>query len=281
MRAANGLRALALLTVAVALALPAAVAQAAFGVQPNSFEAETCLTSSCAYASVEKDHGEAYTQAAGHPPVGVTTFELNHQKGLLGEEPEGALRRVRVDVPVGLAANPQALEQCSKADFEAEKCPSGSRVGTNELTVLVKALGTDLTVAAPVYDLVQPPGLPLEFGIHVEALADAVNEHVLLEGHLSWSSDYHEYFEIRGIEQENPVLKSKLIFDGTAGGDFLTLPSDCSSTTTSMLEVESGTGEISRAQTDTPVGLKGARRCPSDPSLKSARKRLNQTSPTG
>src|ERR1700739_664872 len=78
---------------AAAAALCAALAPAAhasFGVPSSKWEAGTCKTETCTYASCEANHAEAFTQSAGHPPDGLTTFELNHQKGLLGEEPEGA-----------------------------------------------------------------------------------------------------------------------------------------------------------------------------------------------
>ncbi|HEY2140886.1 MAG TPA: hypothetical protein VGG98_02350 [Solirubrobacteraceae bacterium] len=272
----------ALASIALFAATSAPAAHAAFGVMESNFEAGTCVEASCTYASPK---AVFYTQAAGHPPFGITTFEVNHKKGLLAEEPEGApLKRVRVDIPPGLAADPETLEKCPIAEFKADNCATkypGSRVGTNQLTVFIKALGTKLEVEAPVYDLVQPAGLPLEFGIHVEAVAGLLaNEHVLLEGHVSWakepaleargiaSGDYHEYFEINGIEQENPALKSKLIFNGRAGkGNFLTLPSVCSSSTTSYLEVESGAGQISRTQTHTPVGVEGCDKVPFKPTV--------------
>ena len=78
-----------------------------------------------------------------------------------------------------------------------------------------------------VYNLEQPPGLPLLFGIHVEVPLVA-NEHMFLEGHVDWAGDFHEYFEINNISKAVPVLKSKLNFDGRAGkGNFLTMPSNC------------------------------------------------------
>src|ERR1700689_2514142 len=80
-----------LASVAIA-AICAPAAHAAFGVEEDNFEAGTCMTSSCTYASVMAHPGEAFTQAAGHPPVALTVFEFNHKSGLLGEEPEGAVK---------------------------------------------------------------------------------------------------------------------------------------------------------------------------------------------
>ena len=60
---------LALTGAVAACAAPAA--QAAFGVQEQNFEAGTCVNTTCTYKSVEKTSAEAYTQSAGHPPLGA------------------------------------------------------------------------------------------------------------------------------------------------------------------------------------------------------------------
>ena len=266
----TGASAVALASAILATAAPAA--QAAFGVEEHAFEAGSCMTSSCTYASVQAHPGEAFTQAAGHPPVALTAFEFNHRSGVLGEEPEGAVKNIRVDLPPGLAGNPQALPKCPVATFQHDECAPDTQVGTNELTVFD---GIDnLTISGTVYNLEQPSGIALDFGIHV-AVEPLVSVHIYLEGHVSWWSDYHEYFEIDNVPREGEVLgvkvplavlKSKLIFNGRAGsGDFLTLPSECSSTTTSYLEVTSWEGQVSRTQTHTPVGVEGCANVPFKP----------------
>lgn len=259
----------ALATLALVAATFAPAAHAAFGVTESNFEAGTCIVSSCTYASPK---GDFYTQSAGHPPFGITTFEVNHRKALLGEEPEGALKRIRVDVPAGLAANPEALPKCKRTEFDANACPADTQVGTTELIAFDGV--NDLPVSGKVYNLEQPAGLPLVFGIDT-GVEPLVNVHIFLEGHVSWSSDYHEYFEINNIPKEGElgglkvplsVLKSKLIFNGRAGaGNFLTIPSVCSNSTTSHLEVESYAGEISRTETHTPVGVEGCDKVPFKP----------------
>jgi hypothetical protein len=265
---------IALLTGAVvAIWVPAA--QAAFG--PASFEAGTCINTTCSYASIEHDKGEAFTQAAGHPPWGITKFELNHS----GNNVEGAaLKRLRVDIPPGLAADPQALPKCSQAQFKANTCPPETQVGTTELDAVAAETLTLNGLKGKVYNLETPPGLPLDFGIDVEA-AGALTAPVqlYLEGHVDWSGDYHEYFEINNVPEEAEVkllvvpvkaklkvLMSQLNFNGNAGqGNFLTIPSVCSPSTTSHLELESYTGEIARTETHTPVGVEGCDKVPFKP----------------
>src|ERR1700683_2386151 len=275
LRASTRVSLVALMAAAAAAAVAAPAAQASFGVSEANFEAGTCMTTSCTYAS---PHSDFYTQAAGHPPWGITTFELNTSEGLLKvKQPEGALKRIRVDVPPGLAADPEALsEHCSIGAFEDEGCPHGSEVGKTELTVFDGL--TDLTVGGTVYELERPARLPLDFGLHVNPLKALIHPvHLLLEGHVDWEGDYHEYFEINNIPKEAElilggkvplsVIKSKLLFEGQKGGNFLTLPSVCSSTTTSYLEVESYEGAVARTQTHTPVGIEGWSSVPFKPTV--------------
>jgi hypothetical protein len=242
---------LAMLVATAALCGVAAPAtHAAFGV--TTFEAGTCSVAECEYTSPPSAF---YTQAAGHPERGITSVELNSKTSPFGKEPEGSLKRLRVDVPPGLAADPEALPKCPIKTFEADGCPSETQVGETQLTVFV--LLANLNVTGQVYNLEPSAGLPLEFGIHVNVPAVA-NEHIFLQGHVAWSGDYHEWFQIDNISKSIPILKSKLLFNGRAGeGNFLTLSSVCSTSTTSFVEVESYEGAISKAETHSPVGVDG------------------------
>ena len=204
--------------------------------------------------------------------------------------PEGQLKRIRVDVPPGLAADPQTLPACPKAQFEASPAScAASLVGETELEAVVEVLGVPVVtppLTGQVYNLQQSPGLPLEFGINVEAAGPITSPvHLFLEGHVSDayepvlaargvpSGDYHEYFEINNVPTETTVLglassplkllMSKLLFKGRAGhGNFLTLPSICSAATTSYLEVESYAHEVSSTPTVPPVGVERLRKRP-------------------
>lgn len=271
----------------------------AFGV--SRWEAGTCNGSeaqvtSCEYAS---PHSAFYTQAAGHPPWGLTGFELAHTGSGSGRSPNGEpLKRLRVDVEPGLAANPQALPSCSRAEFKAKACKPETQVGFVELEAVVTLplIGNEvLTLKGKVFNLGEEPGLPLLFGIEVEGVPPLVeNVQLFLEGHVSYakepalearglpSGDFHEWFEINNVPHEVAVqagglplanaplrtLKSKLFFNGRAGrGNFLTLPSVCGapSLSTSYLEVESDTGEIASASTVPPVGVEKCENVPFEP----------------
>ena len=276
----------------------ASVAHAAGSLGIAKWEAGTCNGSEaevkeCKYSD---SHSAFYTQSAGHPPWGLTGFELTSSGGVPTGSP---LKRIRVDVPPGLAADPQALGVCSRSQFEANACPAESKAGFVELKAYVEIplLPQTLTLKGNVYNLPQEPGLPLLFGIDVEGIPPLVeNVHLMLEGHVSDayepalaargepSGDFHEWFEINNIPTEVPVkllsleivkaglrtLESKLFFDGHAGKegkeDFLTMPSNCKAPTTSYLELETyAPVETANGPTTPPVGVEGCDKVPFRP----------------
>ena len=191
-------------------------AQAAFGVTESNFEAGTCVVNSCTYESIRADQSEAFTQAAGHPQWGITKLELNHS----GNNVEGAaLKRLRVDVPPGLAANPEALEKCSEKQFRENACPPESQVGTTELNAVAAETLLLTGLKGKVYNLDPPPGLPLDFGINVEPVgALTAPVQLFLEGHVNWSGDYHEYFEINNVPRRSRSQTSGCSSESKAQG---------------------------------------------------------------
>ena len=283
--------------ITVASVAPAAHAAGSLGVA--KWEAGTCTgneaqVKECKYSS---PHSAFYTQAAGHPPWGLTGFELTTS----GEAPTGSpVRRLRVDVPPGLAADPQALAVCSRAQFDANTCPAPTKAGFVGLKAYVElplGLSKALSLEGDVYNLPQEPGHPLLFGIDVKGIPPLVKDvHLLLEGHVSYahedslaargvpSGDFHEWFEINNVPSEVEVealgiplskaplktIESKLFFDGHAGKegkeDFLTLPSDCGAPPASYLELETYPPvEKTSLPTTPPVGIEGCDKVPFQP----------------
>ncbi|HEV2924111.1 MAG TPA: hypothetical protein VGW98_08765 [Solirubrobacteraceae bacterium] len=229
----------------MAAAALAPTAQAEFGIK--TWEAGTCKSDlpECLYTAAES---QFYTQAAGHPPLGITAFEVNTGPPL--GAPEGQLKDVRVDIPPGLSTNPQAVPQCTEGEFNSlAGCSPTAQVGVNEVTAFVGVtkLGP---ISLPVYNLVPPEGVPAEFGFNLKV--GPVESKTLIVGGVSWyhepessensgvpTGDYHEFFTIRGIPTTLSIVKTRLKFTGTAGnGTFLTLPSTCG-TQTSYLHIDS------------------------------------------
>jgi hypothetical protein len=212
----------------------------------EKWEAGTCTNSECN----DGTPSEFYTQAAGHPDFGITDFRFKARKAgsVLHEwqEPEGHVKDVRVDLPAGLAVNPEATKAlCTPEELESDKkeCPASSQIGVDEATGTAEvALGVKQTVEEefPVYNMVRNPGEPSRFGVEVNSpklellalLGIKLQGHIYLEGGISWepepeaseasgaeyggvtSGDYHEYFRIRDIATQPEVIESRLVFWG-------------------------------------------------------------------
>ncbi len=176
-----------------------------------------------------------FEAAASHPQWGFTQFIVKHEAP--GETPVAELKRVLVDLPVGLSVNPGAADRCPIATFEAgaSGCPPESKVGESMVTAAFPLTGAPIApipgvTQVGVYNLVPKAGQPARFGLEL-----AGNE-VFLEAGLEWEGDYHEYFEIevpKALPLDLPlvealILKNRLVFDGRSGdGTFITTPSTC------------------------------------------------------
>lgn len=269
----------------------APAAHAAFGVE--KFFAGECTVSTCGeFGGPPLKESELFTQAAGHPNFGITDFRLNSQEQkvpITAFIPEGNIESLRVDVPEGLSTNPQAVPQCSQEEFHgievapgtftASACKPESQIGTDAVTVVVEPVKgggffANVTLPGKIFTFSDPgEGLSAEWGIAVSleplgAEFKGLYSHTLLEGHVSWNTDYHEYFTIKEISKTLPLLESRLVFEGNKGtGGFLTNPSTCSGPQTTNIEVHSYQKETSNNHYTTSVGASGCNLVPFEPSL--------------
>jgi hypothetical protein len=195
-----------------------------------------------------------FEEAAGHPPIGFTQYIVKHILPNPAEParqiPVGLVSEIRVDLPVGLTVNPQAIPQCPLAVFEADetKCPPGSIVGKEELTLAtIVELNPNplpfgpnplpsgfqippnpiLNTEPPLYNLEPVQGEPARFGFKI----GPSKEKVFLRGTVDWAGDYHQGFFIKIPPPSNPALrslKSRLVNVGTSGdGTYITNPTTC------------------------------------------------------
>ncbi len=249
----------------VALQAPAALG-ANFGIK--EWEAGTCTEKGCEASTPE----QFYTQAAGHPPFGITDFALN--TNATTGAPEGKIKEVRVDIPPGLSVNPFAVPYCKLTELESiAGCPEKTQVGEAKLKVHVLAI-IPAEVSAPVYNMQPRAGAPLEADFE-----PIPGEIVHIVGGIDWSGDYHEFFTIKEIPNGlAELVESRLIFFGTSlsGGDlpFITMPSACSGPQTTYLKVASYEGaEEAKSFTTgppdlaTPIGATGCEAVPFKPEI--------------
>jgi hypothetical protein len=276
------------LMLAVLVAVSAQAAQAApFGIE--SFYASNCNKASpnCNKAAepskeVEVAEKEDFTQAGGHPPFGVTDFRLERHQIQVSPfpayAPNGNVKTLRTDVAPGVSTNPQAVPECSIANFTGTKvepipgveaftesnCP-GSEIGINKVETVLevsKGVYADVPLEGKVYNLDPSTGLTSDYGValNAESIFKApLYFHTIIEGHVEWASDYHDYFVIKNITPG--LLASRLTFKGNIGvGGFLTNPTSCTGTgpqTTTGLHMESYEGEKAEASYKTAIGNSG------------------------
>jgi hypothetical protein len=179
-----------------AVSAPAAQASVPFGVETlvagnctASFEACGTDPLSGPYAFPKEPtpaeaKEQAYTQAAGHPPFGITDFKVNTEGTLPNEVPAGlaegkVVKHVRTDVGPGVSTNPEAVPKCTMAQygekeavpgtgFYAEpKCETATEIGVNKVTVYAGPAG-DVPLTGKVYNLEQPVGVASVFGVALE-----------------------------------------------------------------------------------------------------------------
>lgn len=227
-----------------------------------------------------------YTQAAGHPPFGITDFTLNTLPAAIKGEgfPDGFVKDIVVDTPEGLGVNPEAtpvkctVEQLSTVP--APTCPPASLVGFNYFTVAAQAPPCEnpdpvpdrcanVRAKVPVFNLVPFEGVPSMVGFPTSA----PGEPTIIVGDLD-PRDQHVRFIITnvhapdGTPQHPPIVGSRLTFLGTAGnGTYLTMPSNCAAGQTSLLFVRSHEGDEDSASFTTAVGASGCDIVPFNPAL--------------
>jgi len=226
----------------------------------NGWQAGVCETDEpCTPATPE----DFFLTAGGHPPIGFTQYIIRHTTTMPGvieplvEPLEGrAIKTLRVDLPPGLAVNPEATpERCTLADFLfspepglfVPQCEAATVTGEEQVNVvtnkdnvefppgsgeIIANKGTRLPLIpgvfqVPVYNLVPKPGEPALFGFVIAGRAP-----IFLETEVAWESDFHQSFKIKlnpASASDLQTIISRLVSfgDTTGNGTFITNPTTC------------------------------------------------------
>lgn len=197
------------LTLATLLALLAIVAlapaaRADFGVAPTPCAEDVAAwvadTDPCFGATVST------TQAGAHPDQTVR-FRLAPKDPLAARVvPAEDPKTIKVNLPPGLAGNPEALPKCTAAELNAQRCPPATQVGVAHM--ILGTSGTGLSEKFPVYNLVPNHGNTAEFGFKVLI----PNVHIVVR--VRDEGDYGLTTTISGVTSLLPVLGSSLTFWG-------------------------------------------------------------------
>jgi hypothetical protein len=227
-----------------------------------------------------------YTQAAGHPGWGVTAFEVNTEGEPFpnatpaGIGSGGVVTHVRTDVAPGVSTNPEAVKKCKMSEFEGTKvgtgvftpptCSAETEIGFNNVVVYLgpSASPKDFPLKGKVYNIEQPNGLASLFGVALELPefitgAPGLVAHTLIEGHIEWAGNYHDYYEIE-VSPTLPLIASRLVLFGNKGntgqGGFITNPSRCAGSgpfTENTVTLKSAASQVNARTYTTPIGPEG------------------------
>ncbi|HEY4279595.1 MAG TPA: hypothetical protein VGM91_15330, partial [Conexibacter sp.] len=170
------------------------VAQAEFGIQPGSFQADVSTL-----------------QAGAHPDA-TTSFNFNLTPG---GAPDGSVRDVNVDLPPGLVGNPTAAAECDSglitqaSVVNGVSCPRNTMVGVANLTLVLAGIPFPIPVTTPVFNLKPYADEPAAFGFNVGQFAT-----VRLDAGVATDSDYHLKVSIEHVHQALALVSSRLTLWG-------------------------------------------------------------------
>jgi hypothetical protein len=155
--------------------------------------------------------GTTDTQAGSHPYDLTVAYALNKVAREENTDPHshsfeevlpagGEPRNVNINLPPGIVGNPEAVPQCTRAEFDAgltASCPVDSQIGVN------RAFGG---IAAPVYNMVPPPGVAAQFGFKYS------ETEVFLDSGVRTGGDNGISTHIDNLPQNNVYLNSTTIW---------------------------------------------------------------------
>jgi hypothetical protein len=149
-------------------------------------------------------NGEFDTQAGTHPYAFTFNFDLNETVNQEGTwfPAEAELRDLTLNLPPGIIGDAQAVERCPRERFNAERCETGSQIGTDsaELSNFTQPL------TFPVYNLVPQPGSPAEFGFNLAGV------HVFFDATIRSSGDYGITEHVDNLPQRQVMANSTTIW---------------------------------------------------------------------
>lgn len=155
--------------------------------------------------------GSVATLAGSHPFQ--FRIKLNFPTGLDGGKlvaAGGGVRDLGFELPPGMVVDPSAVPTpCREVELVSHACPDSAQVGTVALAVPI-ASGNPSVETAALYNMVPPPGVPVEFGL--ELIEEGVDLHLL--GQLSDENGYRLAAGINDIPANYAVLGAEVTLWG-------------------------------------------------------------------
>jgi hypothetical protein len=159
------------------------------------------------------EDGAPATQAGAHPFELTSTLALNQTAG---RQPVALPKDLLFHLPPGLVGNPNAVTQCTIADFfalvkETNLCAPSSVVGVVTVLAFEPKLKW-ITVTVPLFNLVPARGEPARLGFEVHGLIPVVIDTSVRSGR-----DYGVDASVKDATELGGILRSQLTIWGVPG----------------------------------------------------------------
>jgi hypothetical protein len=159
------------------------------------------------------EDGTEATKAGSHPFELTTTLALNQTAS---REPVALPKDLSFHLPPGLIGNPNAVSQCTMADFftlvkETNLCPPSSVVGVSSVVAFEPKVKL-ISAMAPVFNLVPAQGEPARLGFEVAGKIPVVIDTSVRSG-----GDYGVDATVKDATETGGILRSQLTLWGVPG----------------------------------------------------------------
>ncbi len=148
------------------------------------------------------------TQAGSHPFQLTTTLDLNQSVEAGTVQQPALVKDLRFYLPAGLVGNPNAIPQCTSAQFSAEACPLDTVIGVANTTISITYFAKPLTLPEPLFNMVPKTGEPARFAFVVAEVP------VILDTSVRTGGDYGVVVTVHNISENSNLLASQVTFWG-------------------------------------------------------------------
>jgi uncharacterized repeat protein (TIGR01451 family) len=169
--------------------------------------------------------GTTDTQAGSHPYEFTTVLATNSEGIGSGQESPtgGEADEVDANLPPGLVGEPSAVPECTREQFDEERCPTASQIGEDFAN-----FGGNPEFHTGVYNLVPPAGVAAQFGATFNGTS------VLFQARVRSGGNYGITENLPFFPQRKVVFNTITIWGvpgeheaGASLRPFLTLPTSC------------------------------------------------------
>jgi hypothetical protein len=160
------------------------------------------------------------SQAGAHPDATAGFFfAVTPDPGGLADAPTGTVKTVVVDIPSGVVGNPQALPECSQAEFAASphQCPPETQVGITVLRLATNPGGGSPTMSTDrysVYNLEPRAGFTAEFGIPDVAVSGSLGTSIRIFAKARTDGDFGVSTGVLRVPSQFALVGQSLTFWG-------------------------------------------------------------------